>query len=114
MARVAVLALPEILGEIVEKAGRRLPHVQAARFICTDDLLEAVSTGDFNASIISSPDIPMSELIAALHALDDNLFIVVVNGHDVPPGNNRVHVMKLASNTAEEAMNVILKNCGAA
>ena len=56
----------------------------------------------------------MSELIAALHALDDNLFIVVVNGHDVPPGNNRVHVMKLASNTAEEAMNVILKNCGAA
>jgi hypothetical protein len=111
MARIAMLARPEMLGDIFVAAGNRIPQAEIARFRSARDLMQGITSGDFDASIIANPDMPVSEIISTLLAENEGLFVVVVNGHNVPEDNTRVHVMKLDSNTAEEAVEFVVRSC---
>ena len=108
MARVAVLALPELLGEIIVEAGKRLPQATIVRFGSARDLLQGIIDDDFDATIIANPDVPAAKLVPALHAEDAGLFVVIINGHSMPADRSLVHIMKLDSNTADEAVQFII------
>ncbi len=111
MARIAVLARPEMLGDIIVDAGTRLPQATIVRFDSAKDLLQGIASDAFNATIIANPDIPPAELVPELRAQDAQLFVVIINGHSVPADRTRVHVMKLDSNTADEALQFVVNVC---
>jgi len=111
MARIAVLALPEMLGDIIVEAGNRLPQATIVRFGSAKELLQGIMGDDFDATIIANPDVPAAELIPVLRTEEPRLLVVIINGHSVPADCSRVHIMKLDSNTADEAVQFVVKTC---